>query len=534
MDFDPLSYRYSSRRNLVCSTEGMVATSQPLAAQAGLDILNQGGNAIDAAVATAASLTVLEPTSNGIGGDAFAQVWSDGKLRGLNASGPAPGDISREDLLEKGLDEMPDFGWEPVTVPGAPAAWSELSRRFGNLPLEKTLEPAVRYAEKGYPIQPTLGKYWKRAFASYSELEGEEFSSWMDTFAPEGRPPRIGEVWSSPDHADTLKKIGRTGGKALYGGELSERIDSFSRSTGGYIKKEDLASYSPEWVEPLKTDYRGYEVWELPPNGQGLVALMALNILEGVEGEGGNGDADFFHETVEAVKLAFADGKEYITDPDYMSTSPEEFISDRYGAERGKEIGARATEYSPKKFGEEGTVYLAAADGEGNMVSFIQSNYMGFGSGIVIPDTGIALQNRGSLFSLAEGHSNRLEGGKRSYHTIIPGFLTRGGSPVGPFGVMGGYMQPQGHVQVLRNILDRGMNPQEALDAPRWRWSDKNNLEVEKSFSEHLIGKLARKGHDVAVATDNGAFGRGQFIWKDGETLIGATERRTDGHVAAR
>ncbi len=533
MYFDPLSYRYSSRRNLICSTEAMVATSQPLAAQAGLDILEQGGNAIDAAVATAAALTVLEPTSNGIGGDAFAQVWNDGTLYGLNASGPAPENISREELLETGLEEVPDFGWEPVTVPGAPSAWNELSRRFGDLSLEKSLEPAVEYAERGYPIQPTLGKYWERAFETYAALEGEEFRGWAETFAPEGRPPGIGEVWSSRAHAETLKEIARTGAESFYRGNLAERIASFSRSTGGYIQKEDLASYSPDWVEPIKTDYGGYGVWELPPNGQGLIASIALNILEQSDA-GPEDEAEFYHETIEAVKLAFADGKRYITDPDYMEVEPEKFITERYGTKRRKEIGSGAAEYEPGVSGEEGTVYLAVADGSGNMVSYIQSNYMGFGSGVVVPETGIALQNRGSLFSLEEGHSNGLEGGKRSYHTIIPGFLTRKGSPVGPFGVMGGYMQPQGHVQVLRNIMDRGHNPQEALDAPRWRWDEKKSIEVEKSFPDHLLGKLARRGHDISVAPDSGGFGRGQFIWKDGEVLIGATEHRTDGYIAAR
>ncbi|MBS3787929.1 gamma-glutamyltransferase family protein [Candidatus Bipolaricaulota bacterium] len=532
MDFDPLSYEYPSRRNLICSSRGMVATSQPLAAQAGLRSLRKGGNAVDAAVATAAGLTVLEPTSNGIGSDAFAQVWIDGELYGLNGSGPAPESISVEDLKTDGLEKVPRFGWEPVTVPGAPAAWHALNSRFGKLSLEENLQPAIECAEKGYPIQPTLGKYWSRAYEVFSELDGEEFEGWAETFAPEGNPPGIGDIWSSSNHAETLKSIATTGAKAFYEGRLAERIEGFSRDTGGYIRKEDLASFSPDWVNPMKVDYRDYEVWELPPNGQGLVALIALNILREIDCRKDK-EAGAYHEEIEALKLAFVDGKEYITDPDYMGEDPANFLTPQYGRTRGKQISSRAGRFDPGSLGEEGTVYLATADGEGNMVSFIQSNYAGFGSGIVVPGTGIALQNRGNLFTLDEGDPNRLRSGKRPYHTIIPGFLTRDGAPVGPFGVMGGYMQPQGHLQVLRGIIDRGLNPQSALDAPRWRWIEGKKLEVESSFPDYLIGKLSRRGHDITVTAESGKFGRGQFIWKDGETLLGATEPRTDGYVAA-
>ncbi|MBS3735872.1 gamma-glutamyltransferase family protein [Candidatus Bipolaricaulota bacterium] len=509
----------------------MVATSQPLAAQAGLGALRKGGNAVDAAVATAASLTVLEPTSNGIGGDAFAQVWIGGELYGLNGSGPAPGDISADTLREEGLEEIPRFGWEPVTVPGAPAAWKELTRRFGELSLEESLEPAVNYAETGYPVQPTLGKYWRKAYEVFSELNGEEFESWAETFAPDGNPPETGDIWSSPDHAETLKSIASTGARAFYEGKLADRIDRFAKNTGGYIRKRDLAYYSPEWVDPMKVEYQDYEVWELPPNGQGLVALIALNILREINrGEGSKIEA--LHEEIEALKLAFVDGKKYITDPDYMGEEPDKFLTPQYARDRGEQIGSRAGEFHPGSPGEEGTVYLATADGDGNMVSFIQSNYAGFGSGIVVPGTGIALQNRGNLFTLDEGDYKKLEAGKRPYHTIIPGFLTRQGSAVGPFGVMGGYMQPQGHLQVLRGIIDRGLNPQAALDAPRWRWVEGKEMEVEKSFPDHIAGGLSRKGHEISIAADPGKFGRGQFIWKEGDTFFGATEPRTDGHVA--
>ncbi len=524
-----MSYPESSRRNLVYSKNGMVATSQPLATAAGLSVLRQGGNAVDAAVATAASLTVLEPTSNGIGGDAFAQVWYEGELYGLNSSGPAPEAISREGLRKEGMEEIPKFGWEPVTVPGAPAAWSELSDRFGELELEETLEPAIDYAREGYPVQPTLGKYWNKAYESYSDLEGSEHEAWEEVFAPDGSSPEVGEIWRSPEHAETLRKIAVTDSRAFYRGGLAERIDEFSRKTGGYLRKSDLASYSPEWVEPIKLNYGGYDVWELPPNGQGLVALIALNILDELDPP--TGEDEFYHQAIEAVKLAFSDGKEYITDPDYMDHDPVDFLTSSYGARRSKEVKSEAVDPKPGRPGEEGTVYLATADGEGNMVSFIQSNYAGFGSGVVVPGTGIALQNRGNTFSLDDSAYNRLEGGKRTYHTIIPGFLTREGRPLGPFGVMGGYMQPQGHVQVLLNIIERKLNPQAALDAPRWRWTGGREVEVEKDFPSHIIGKLKRRGHEVSVASESGAFGRGQVVFRHGKGLVGATEPRTDGQV---
>jgi gamma-glutamyltranspeptidase/glutathione hydrolase len=530
MDFDPHSYPENSRRNLVYSKNGMVATSQPLAAAVGLRVMRQGGNAVDAAVATAASLTVLEPTSNGIGGDAFAQVWHDGELYGLNSSGPAPEGLSRGALKAEGIEEIPKFGWEPVTVPGAPAAWRELSDRFGKLDLEETLEPAIEYAREGYPIQPTLGRYWKRACGVYSDLEGPEFEAWTEVFAPEGEPPEVGEIWKSPEHAETLRKIASTEAESFYEGELAEKVDEFSRRTGGYIRKGDLASYSPDWVKPIRLNYGDYGVWELPPNGQGLVALIGLNILDQLDPP--VNDDEFYHYGIEAIKLAFSDGKEYITDPDHMDRDPSDFLTSSYGMRRSKEVTSEAGDPAPGRPGEEGTVYLATADGEGNMVSFIQSNYAGFGSGVVVPGTGIALQNRGNTFSLDDSAHNRLEGGKRTYHTIIPGFLTREGKPLGPFGVMGGYMQPQGHLQVLLNTIERDLNPQAALDAPRWRWTGGKEIEVEQDFPEHLIVKLERRGHEVSVASDRGAFGRGQIIFRHGKGLVGATEPRTDGQVA--
>ncbi|MBW7453158.1 gamma-glutamyltransferase family protein [Paenibacillus sepulcri] len=532
MDFDSAYYPYPSRRNAMFAKNGMVATSQPLAAEAGLAILKKGGNAIDAAVATAACLTVVEPTSNGIGSDAFALVWTNGELHGLNASGPAPDSISIEALLKAGYSEMPAYGVVPVTVPGAPAAWAELSGRFGKLPFSEVMQPAIDYARNGFPVTPTLGIGWSNGFNNYSRnVKGEEYANWFQTFAPEGRAPRIGEVWKSEDHAATLQLIAETKAEAFYRGELAEKIDAFFKKHGGYLTKEDLAGYKPEWVRPVKVNYRGYDVWEIPPNGQGIVALMALNLLKGFEFTSRE-SPDTYHKQIEAIKLAFADGLKYITDSAKMKMPVEALLSDAYADERRKLIGGQALLPEPGSPPKGGTVYLSTADGEGNMVSFIQSNYMGFGSGIVIPGTGIALQNRGHTFSLNPAHDNSLAPGKKTYHTIIPGFLTKGNQPVGPFGVMGAFMQPQGHVQVVMNTIDFHLNPQAALDAPRWQWKEGNMVDLEHSFPEHMAGALGRMGHRIQYAPSLG-FGRGQIIWRTQEgILVGGTEPRTDGAVS--
>lgn len=533
MMYDALYHPYSSRRMSVYAKNGMVATSQPLAAQAGLAILRKGGNAIDAAIATAAALTVVEPTSNGIGGDAFALVWTEGKLHGLNSSGPAPKGISIDLLKKAGVSEIPKYGFIPVTVPGAPAAWAELSAKFGKLSLTEVLQPAIEYAENGFPLTPIVGYNWDRAFQNYSEnLKGEQFKSWFDTFAPQGRAPKIGEIWRSPDHAQTLQAIAETGAEAFYRGDLAEKIDQFSKQYGGYLSKEDLAAFKPEWVNPISVNYRGYDVWEIPPNGHGLVALMALNILKGFEFS--ERDAvDTYHRQIEAMKLAYADGKKYIADPRKMSVQVEDLLSEAYAMERRALIGKQALQPVPGHPPRGGTVYLCTADGEGNMVSFIQSNYMGFGSGLVVPGTGIALHNRGHNFTLDPAHDNCLEPGKKPYHTIIPGFLTKGNKPVGPFGVMGGFMQPQGHVQVVMNTVDFHLNPQAALDAPRWQWKQGKTVEIEHSAPAHIVESLSRMGHDIRWAVGTGGFGRGQIIWReDNGVLVGGTEPRTDGQVA--
>ncbi len=534
MDFDALSYPYEAKRTVVYGKRGMVATSQPLAAQAGLEILKKGGNAIDAAIATAAALTVVEPTSNGIGGDAFAIVWTKGKLHGLNASGAAPKSISIAGLKERGHKEIPRFGFMPVTVPGAPGAWAELSRAFGRLPLIEVLEPAITYAIEGYPVSPTTGKYWAKAYETYKKnLQGEEFEEWFKTFSPKGRPPKIGEIWSSKGHGETLRKIGETYAEDFYRGEIAEKIDAYSKKHGGFISKEDLAAFKVDWVEPVSVSYKGYDVWELPPNGQGIIALMALNILKGLSFEEREA-ATTYHKQIEAIKLAFADGHRYITDHQKMTVEVEALLSESYGEGRRALISHKAELPMSGTPPRGGTVYLAAADGEGNMVSFIQSNYMGFGSGLVVPGTGISLQNRGHNFSFDINHDNRLEGGKKPYHTIIPGFLTKDNKPVGPFGVMGGFMQPQGHLQVIMNTIDFKMNPQAALDAPRWHWSKERTVEVEEGISTEIVEALRDRGHDIIVQRENGVFGRGQIIWRnEAGVLCGGTESRTDGTIAA-
>ncbi|MBS3985795.1 MAG: gamma-glutamyltransferase family protein [Selenomonadales bacterium] len=534
MYFDPHYYPSRSQRMCMYASRGMVATGHPLAAQAGLEILRQGGNAIDAAIATAACLTVVEPTANGIGSDAFALVWADGALHGLNASGPAPQSLSHATLTAAGLTEMPKFGLTPVTVPGAPGAWAALSSRFGRLPLTTVLAPAIEYASRGFPLSPMLARGWKNALAQdLREHTAPVHQAYLATFAPQGRPPAVGEVWRSPDHAKTLASIAETGAESFYRGEIAERIDSFSREHGGYIGAADLASYYPEWVKPLRVNYRGYDVWELPPNGQGLVALLALNILAGYEFPERD-NIEMYHRQIEAVKLAFADGLAHITDPRQMKVRPEDLLCPAYAAKRRSEISSGALTPTTGLDLRGGTVYLATADGDGNMVSYIQSNYMGFGARVVIPGTGISLQNRGHSFSLDPAHANVLLPGKRPFHTIIPGFLTKGGTAVGPFGIMGGHMQPQAHVQVLMNMLDFNLNPQAALDAPRWQWVSGRTVQVEPSFPQHIAEALLRRGHAVQRTVDSVSFGRGQIIWRDSANgvLCGGTEPRTDGHIA--
>lgn len=533
--FNGQQYDYPSRRRVVYAKRGMVCTSQPLAAQAGLDILRQGGNAVDAAVATAICMTVLEPTSNGLGSDAFALVWIKDKLYGLNGSGYAPKALTAEALAEQGVtDKIPYRGWQSVNIPGAVSAWAELHKRFGRLPFAKLCEPAIYYAEEGYPLSPLIQQLWDRSVQLFAEYKDKkEFCGWFPTFAPRGKAPEVGQLVKLPDHGQTLRKIAETCGEAFYRGEVAEAIAEFSEKTGGFISKEDLANYRAEWVEPLHTEYRGYEVWEIPPNGQGMTVLMALNILKGFD-FAVKECADTYHKQIEAMKLAFADTMEYVTDPRYMTTKVEDMLSDEYAETRRSLIGEQALEPKPGSPFSGGTIYLCTADDEGNMVSLIQSNYKGFGSGIVVPGTGIALNDRASGFSLNPGSDNYLRPWKKPYHTIIPGFLTRDGKAVGPFGVMGEYMQPQGQLQVVMDTVDFLMNPQNALDAPRWQWIEGRKVQLEDGVPAEIAEELIRRGHEITVMSDYTSFGRGQIIWRDENgVLAGATEPRADGTVAA-
>lgn len=534
MQFDTDNYPYPSQRQVVFGTKGMVATSQPQAAQAGLDILRRGGNAVDAAVAAAACLTVTEPTSNGIGSDAFAIVWHQGVPYGLNCSGRSPAAASIDTIRSFGYEQMPIFGWLPVTVPGAPGAWAELSRRFGRFSLAEVLQPAADYAREGFPVAPVTARYWAKAARRYqAELPEEQYRQWCKVFAPAGRAPRAGETWSSPDHAASIESIGESDARSFYQGSLAQQIDEASRASGGLLRGEDLQNFKPEWVEPVSVTYRGYEVWELPPNTQGIIALMALNILKVYDLDACS-ELERYHLQIEAMKLAFADGLEYITQPDLMDISVDALLSGAYAEQRRAGITSRAADPKPGNPQAGGTVYLATADRWGTMVSYIQSNYMGFGSGIVIPSTGISLQNRGHTFSLDPAHVNCLEPGKKTFHTIIPGFLTKNREPIGPFGVMGGFMQPQGHLQVISGMLDGNLNPQSALDAPRWQWVEGRKILLEPSVPAEIQQQLIQRGHQIQVEPDAGAFGRGQIIWRDPETgvLCGGTEPRTDGMVA--
>lgn len=534
MKFDPYSYHYPSRRNVMYAKNGMVGSASPLASQAGLEILKKGGNAIDAIIATAAALTVVEPSGNGIGGDSFSIIWYKGEMYGLNSSGFAPEAISAEKLRAKGQSEITKFGLDPVTVPGIPAGWAELSKKFGNLPLEEVLEPAARIAENGFPVAPNVARLWDRYYKIYRAAlpANPVLQTWFDLFCPNGRPVQAGELWASPGHAATLREIGATNAESFYRGRLADEIDAFSQANGGYLRKSDLARFAPEWVQPIAANYRGYDVWELPPNTHGLVVLLGLNILENFKLEHKE-DIDTYHKQIEAMKLAFTDGLAHVADPEHMTVDIDELLSKAYAAKRAAEIGEQALQPTVGELENAGTVYLAAADGEGNMVSYIQSNYTGFGSGSVVPGTGISLHNRGCQFTLDETHPNFIQPGKRPYHTIIPGFITKDNQAVGPFGVMGGPLQPQAHLQVVSSMIDFHLNPQDALDAPRWQWLRDKVVQVEPSMPFNVIDGLTRKGHIIEVANETIMFGRGQIIVRNEDgVLCGGTEPRSDGHLA--
>ena len=537
LDFDCGKYAYASRRNVVFARKGMACSCVPLASQVGIDTMKRGGNAMDAAIAMAVTLPLVEPTCNGLGSDCFALVWSakDKKLHGLNGSGLAPMALSAQRVRAMGYEQMPVNGWLPTMVPGAPAAWAALRRRFGRLSMAELMAPAIQYAREGFPVPLNVHRLWvgeAERFKAAAEREPAVFAPWLAYFTKDGEAYGPGELFRLPDYADTLERLAATDCESYYRGELMEKIVAFSRQTGGYFTEEDFINYAPLWVEPITINYKGYDVFEMPPNGHGITALMALNILKGVE-LGERDSADTYHKMIEAMKLAFIDAKTYVADPRYMRTRVSDLLSDRYAARRRALIGETALYPTAGDPACGDTVYFCTADEEGNMVSFIQSNYMEFGSGVVIPGTAISLQNRGANFSLDENSDNCLQGGKRSYHTIIPGFLARDGQPIGPFGVMGGFMQPQGHVQVVVNTVDYGMNPQDCLDAPRFQWQGGKQIQLEQEVPAAVAEELRRQGHEVEVVSDRIAMGRGQIIWRRSDgTLVGGTEPRSDGAIA--
>jgi gamma-glutamyltranspeptidase/glutathione hydrolase len=544
MKFDPSYLPYPSKRQLLYAAGGIVASSQPLASQAGLDAMKKGGNAMDAAVACAAALTVLEPCSNGLGGDAFSIIWSakEGRLRGLNASGPAPALLTEENVRAAGWDSIPAYGLIPITVPGIPSAWAAMIEGYGNLPLSDVLEDAARIAGEGFPVTPITAFQWARAKEFYLEAQKTEaergkspaiYDPWFSYYAPGGQTPRPAGIRRFPALAAALREIGRTGAESFYRGAIAEDIDRFMKEQGGFLRGGDLASFHPEWVDPISVNYRGYDIWEIPPNGQGLVALMALNILENFSFPQGKDHPETCHKQIEALKLAFADGHRYIGDPRYVETDLKTLLSKEYAEKRSTLIGEEALEPAPGSLEKSGTVYLCAADREGNMVSWIQSNYRGFGSGVVLPSRGISFQDRGYGFTLDRESVKYVEPGKRPFHTIIPGFITKDGKPLGPFGIMGGPMQPQAHFQVVSNLVDFDLNPQAALDAPRWQWDEGKKILLEPDFPSPLAEALLLKGHHIEYETTPMGFGRGQVILRDQAGVYAAgTEKRADGYIA--
>ncbi|MGD8368208.1 MAG: gamma-glutamyltransferase family protein [Desulfobacterales bacterium] len=505
--------------------ENVVATSQPLAAQAGLRMLMAGGNAVDAALAAAIALTVVEPTGNGIGGDAFSMVWDGRRLHGINGSGRSPRAWSPERFA--GLKKMPDLGWDTVTVPGCVSVWAALSKRFGRLPFCELFSPAVDYAKNGFIVSPTVAALWAEAPERY-----RAFPEFAHAFLPAGRAPRAGERFRCPDQAATLEEIAATDGESFYKGDIARQIVAHSERTGGALCLEDLAGHRPEWVDPVSVSYRSIRLHELPPNGQGLAALMALGILRHWDVSKTPMDsADSVHLQVEAMKIAFSEALAHIADPTCMKIGPGPLLGEALLARYAEEIRMdRAGAPRPAAFPEKGTVYLTAADSSGMMVSFIQSNFRGFGSGIVIPGTGISLQNRGCGFSLEKGHPNRVGGGKRPFHTIIPAFVTVDGRPKLSFGVMGAHMQPQGHVQMITRIFDYGLNPQAASDAPRWFVDEDLRLALEPGL-EGIRPGLEKRGHRFIDDPPTFLFGGAQLIYRleDGAGYCAASDNRKDG-----
>ena len=528
-------------RSEIISTNGMAATSHPLATQTAIEVLQRGGNAIDAAIAANAVLGLMEPTGCGIGGDLFAIVWSadDKKLFGLNSSGPAPNNISIEKVLAKNLKQIPPYGPLPVTVPGAVAGWKELHDKFGNLPFKNLFQEAIKYSENGFPVTEVV--------AYYLDLSAQRFNSYpnfKEVWMPTGETPKKGDIFKNPQLASTYKKIANSGGKDFYDGEIAEEIVRFINEQGGYFSINDLKNYKPEWVDPVSTNYRGYDIWELPPNGQGIAALQMLNMLENYDIQKlGFGSAEYIHLFTEVKKVVYEDRAKYYADQKFSNVPVGELISKEYASSRMNLIDLKkaSRSFNPGNLEDGDTIYLTVSDKHGNMVSLIQSNYRGMGSGMVPKNLGFMLQDRGEMFSLDKSHKNSLVGGKRPFHTIIPAFITKDNKPYISFGLMGGAMQPQGHAQIVINIVDFKMNLQEAGDAPRIRhvgssqptgekMLDGGYLSLENGISEIEINKLKKLGHKFQY--DLGGFGGYQAIMLKDGVYYGASDSRKDGQAS--
>lgn len=541
---DRITGKSFATRSEVIASNGMACTSQPLATQVALDILKKGGTAIDAAIAANAALGLMEPTGCGIGGDLFAIVWDakNKKLHGLNASGRSPQSLSLQYFKEQGMNKIPAYGPLPVSVPGAVDGWFELHGKFGKMPMNEVLAPAIYYAENGFPVSELIAYYFNIGVRNYQR---RNFPNVSETYTINGEIPQKGDIFKNPFLANTYKKIADGGRDAFYKGDIARTIATFIQEQGGFLSYEDLSSHQSEWIEPVSTNYRGYDVWELPPNGQGIAALQMLNILEAYDFQQmGFGSAEHIHYFAEAKKLVFEDRAKYYADMDFAKVPVNTLISKEYAAERRKLINdKRAGKYQAGQISAGETIYMTVADQYGNMISLIQSNYRGMGSGMIPPALGFTLQDRGELFTLTEGQNNTYEPGKRPFHTIIPAFVTKDGKPFMSYGVMGGDFQPMGHVEIIMNMIDFGMNLQEAGDAPRISHNggssptgrigtDSGEIKLESGFDYEVIRQLMRMGHRVGFS--NGIYGGYQAIMYDSKNKVyyGASESRKDGQAA--
>jgi gamma-glutamyltranspeptidase/glutathione hydrolase len=550
-NIDRVTGKTFATRSEVIAANGMVATSQPLASQIGLQVLKDGGNAIDAAIAANAALGLMEPTGNGIGGDLFAIVWHEKsqKLYGLNASGRSPQGLSlsklKQELSELNRDTIPPYGMLPISVPGTVDGWFELHNKFGKLPMKKILQPAIGYANKGFPVSELISYYWQKSVPKLSPQVG----SFKSTFTLNGKGPKKGQIFKNPELANTLSQIAENGRDVFYKGDIAKQIDRFMADNGGYIRYKDLAEHTSTWVEPVSVNYRGYDVFELPPNGQGIAALQMLNMLEQYNlSEMGFLSEETLHVMTEAKKLVFEDRAKYYADMKYFKVPLTGLLNKDYAKERNKLIGdsaAKRVDAGNPAMYQGDTIYLTTADKEGNMVSLIQSNYRGMGSGVVVPGLGFVFQDRGQLFSLDENHANAYQPNKRPFHTIIPAFVMKDGKPFISFGLMGGAMQPQGHVQIVTNIIDFGMSLQEAGDATRWQHygstepteaegktlTSSGVLALESDIPYQTIRSLMNRGHKIQF--DLGGYGGYQAIMYDAKEKVyyGASESRKDGQA---